>query len=191
VAVDRARQEDRDSDLIDKLVHIQSCRQGVKGGRRVRLLPPGGGAKAMAASAWPWQGARKTVKCRKPSAGPPTMPRKKSLIRHSRSRTARTLHHEGARPSRAGKVLVRPATAGTGIIAAADGEGVFEALRREAIVVSKSWAPPIPKNGAAHLDALMKNQPEPPHGWPPAERRSVAEKFWPAARLEEQPPKAR
>ena len=96
------------------------------------------------------------AKCRKPSARPPTTPRSR-LIRVP-LKDGRTLHHEVRGHHGAGKVLLRPAPAGTGIIAGGPMRAVFEALG-VGDVVSKSLGTSNPYNMVrATFDALKHQQ---------------------------------
>jgi small subunit ribosomal protein S5 len=82
---------------------------------------------------------------------------KKSLIRVP-LKDGRTLHHEVRGHHGAGKVIVRPAPAGTGVIAGGPARAVFEALG-VGDVVSKSLGTSNPYNLVrAVFDALMNQQ---------------------------------
>ena len=98
------------------------------------------------------------VKCRKPSARrrkPPSA----SLVRVP-LKDGRTLHHEVRGHHGAGKVLLRPAPAGTGIIAGGPMRAVFEALG-VGDVVSKSLGTSNPYNMVRATFDALKNQQSP------------------------------
>ena len=84
---------------------------------------------------------------------------KKSLIRIP-LKDGRTLHHEVRGHHGAGKVLVRPAPAGTGIIAGGPMRAVFEALG-VGDVVSKSLGTSNPYNMVRATFDALKNQQSP------------------------------
>ena len=107
------------------------------------------------------------AKCPKPSARRPKPP-SASLIRIP-LKDGRTLHHEVRGHHGAGKVLVRPAPAGTGIIAGGPMRAVFEALG-VGDVVSKSLGTSNPYNMVRATFDALKNQQSPrmvaPAPWP-------------------------
>jgi len=84
----------------------------------------------------------------------------------------RTLHHEVRGHHGAGKVLVRPAPAGTGIIAGGPMRAVFEALG-VAMSCPSRWAPPIPTIWCAP-PSMRSRTSRAPAWWRPA-GRSVSE----------------
>ena len=98
------------------------------------------------------------AKCRKPSARPPTTPR--SRWSSIPLKDGRTIHHEVRGHHGAGKVLVRPAPAGTGIIAGGPMRAVFEALG-VGDVVSKSLGTSNPYNMVRATFDALKNQQSP------------------------------
>jgi len=143
--------EDRDSDLIDKLVHINRVAKVVKGGRRfgfAALVVVGDGNGRVGFG----HGKAREV----PEAiRKATEEAKKSLIRIP-LKDGRTLHHEVRGHHGAGKVLVRPAPAGTGIIAGGPMRAVFETLGMQD-VVAKSIGSSNPYNMVrATFDALKR-----------------------------------
>ena len=98
---------------------------------------------------------------------------KRALIRVP-LKDGRTLHHEVRGHHGAGKVLVRPAPAGTGIIAGGPMRAVFEALG-VGDVVSKSLGTSNPYNMVRATFDALKNQQIAPHGGPaprPQRRRN-------------------
>src|SRR5580658_2964241 len=92
------------------------------------------------------------AKCRKPSA-------RRALVRIP-LKDGRTLHHEVRGHHGAGKVLLRPAPAGTGIIAGGPMRAVFEALG-VSDVVSKSLGTSNPYNMVRATFDALKNQQSP------------------------------
>jgi small subunit ribosomal protein S5 len=151
----RGRREEKDSDLIEKLVHINRVAKVVKGGRRfgfAALVVVGDGNGRVGFG----HGKAREV----PEAiRKATEEAKKSMIRVP-LKDGRTIHHEVRGHHGAGKVIVRPAPAGTGIIAGGPMRAVFEALG-VGDVVSKSLGTSNPYNMVrASFDAL-KNQQSP------------------------------
>jgi small subunit ribosomal protein S5 len=122
----RRDREEKDSDLIDKLVHINRVAKVVKGGRRfgfAALVVVGDGAGRVG---YGHGKAREVPEAIRKA----TEDAKKSLIRIP-LKEGRTIHHEVRGHHGAGKVLVRPAPAGTGIIAGGPMRAVFEALKNQ------------------------------------------------------------
>ena len=145
--------ESRDSDMIDKLVHINRVAKVVKGGRRfafAALVVVGDGAGRVGFG----HGKAREV----PEAiRKATEDAKRSLVKIP-LKDGRTIHHEVRGHHGAGKVLVRPAPAGTGIIAGGPMRAVFEALG-VGDVVSKSLGTSNPYNMVrATFDALLNQQ---------------------------------
>ena len=145
--------EDRDNDLIDKLVHINRVAKVVKGGRRfgfAALVVVGDGNGRVGFGHGKAREVPEAIRKATDDA-------KKSLIRIP-LKDGRTLHHEVRGHHGAGKVLVRPAPAGTGIIAGGPMRAVFEALG-VGDVVSKSLGTSNPYNMVrATFDALKLQQ---------------------------------
>src|SRR5438445_12402004 len=104
--------EERDSEFVDKLVHINRVAKVVKGGRRfgfAALVVVGDGAGRVG---YGHGKAREVPEAIRKA----TEDAKKSLIRIPLTE-GRTIHHEVRGHHCAGKVLVRPAPAGPGLIA--------------------------------------------------------------------------
>jgi small subunit ribosomal protein S5 len=145
--------EERDNEFVDKLVHINRVAKVVKGGRRFGFaaLVVVGDQKGRVGFG---HGKAREV----PEAiRKATDEAKKSLIRVP-LKDGRTLHHETRGHHGAGKVVVRPAPAGTGIIAGGPMRAVFEALG-VGDVVSKSLGTSNAYNMVrATFDALISQQ---------------------------------
>src|SRR5471032_78259 len=141
--------EKADSEFIDKLVHINRVAKVVKGGKRFGFaaLVVVGDQKGRVGYG---SGKSKEVSDAVKKA---TEDAKKHMIRIA-LREGRTLHHDCSGRFGAGKVHLRTATAGTGIIAGGPMRAVFEALG-VADVVAKSIGTSNPHNMVkATFDAL-------------------------------------
>src|SRR5512146_1519864 len=153
---ERGQREEREpSEFIDKLVHINRVAKVVKGGRRFGFaaLVVVGDQKGRVGFG---HGKAREV----PEAiRKATDEAKKSLIRVP-LKDGRTLHHETRGHHGAGKVVVRPAPAGTGIIAGGPMRAVFEALG-VGDVVSKSLGTSNPYNMVRAVFDALKNQQSP------------------------------
>ena len=117
------RREEEDDGIIEKLVHINRVSKTVKGGKRfgfAALVVVGDGAGRVGFG----HGKAREV----PEAiTKATASAKKKMIRVP-LKEGRTLHHDGKGRFGAGKVNVRSAPAGTGIIAGGPMRAVFESL---------------------------------------------------------------
>jgi small subunit ribosomal protein S5 len=161
-------QQERDSEFIDRLVHINRVAKVVKGGRRFGFaaLVVVGDQKGRVGFG---HGKAREV----PEAiRKATEEAKKSLIRVP-LKDGRTLHHEVRGHHGAGKVIVRPAPAGTGVIAGGPLRAVFEALG-VGDVVSKSLGTSNPYNMVRAVFDALKNQ-QSPRNVAQRRGRSVAE----------------
>ncbi|MBA3054045.1 MAG: 30S ribosomal protein S5 [Sphingomonadales bacterium] len=141
--------DDGGEELIEKLVHINRVSKTVKGGKRfgfAALVVVGDGKGRVGFG----HGKAREV----PEAiTKATASAKKKMIRVS-LKEGRTLHHDGKGRFGAGKVNVRSAPAGTGIIAGGPMRAVFESLG-VADVVTKSVGTSNPYNMIrATFDAL-------------------------------------
>lgn len=147
---DRNREE-RDSEFVDKLVHINRVAKVVKGGRRFGFaaLVVVGDQKGRVGFG---HGKAREV----PEAiRKATDEAKRRLIRVP-LREGRTIHHEIFGHHGAGRVILRPAPQGTGIIAGGPMRAIFEALGIHD-VVSKSLGTSNPYNMVrATFDALNR-----------------------------------
>jgi small subunit ribosomal protein S5 len=119
----RGAQEDGLEDLIEKLVHINRVSKTVKGGKRFGFaaLVVVGDGKGRAGFG---HGKAREV----PEAiSKATAEAKKAMVRVP-LREGRTLHHDGLGHFGAGRVYIRSAPPGTGIIAGGPMRAVFESL---------------------------------------------------------------
>jgi len=147
---DRRQREEEDDGIIEKLVHINRVSKTVKGGKRfgfAALVVVGDGQGRVGFG----KGKAREV----PEAiSKATAAARKKMIRVS-LKEGRTLHHDGKGHFGAGKVTVRTAPAGTGIIAGGPMRAVFESLG-VADVVTKSVGTSNPYNMIrATFDALQ------------------------------------
>ena len=147
---DRRQREEEDDGIIEKLVHINRVSKTVKGGKRfgfAALVVVGDGQGRV--------GFGKGKAREEPEAiSKATAAARKKMIRVA-LKEGRTLHHDGKGHFGAGKVTVRTAPAGTGIIAGGPMRAVFESLG-VADVVTKSVGTSNPYNMIrATFDALQ------------------------------------
>lgn len=144
--------EERDDGMVDKLVHINRVAKVVKGGRRFGFaaLVVVGDQKGRVGFG---HGKAREV----PEAiSKATASAKKHMVRVP-LKEGRTLHHDGNGHFGAGRVTVRSAPQGTGIIAGGPMRAVFEVLG-VTDVVAKSHGSSNPYNLVrATLDALEKS----------------------------------
>ena len=120
---DRGGDDRADSDIVEKLVHINRVAATVKGGRRFSFaaLMVVGDQKGRVG--YGHGKAREVPEAIRKA----TEEAKKSMIRVP-LRESRTLHHDGAGRWGAGKIMMRAAPPGTGIIAGGPMRAVLEAL---------------------------------------------------------------
>ncbi|MBL8570091.1 MAG: 30S ribosomal protein S5 [Phreatobacter sp.] len=147
--------EERDSEFTDKLVHINRVSKTVKGGKRFGFaaLVVVGDQKGRVGFG---HGKAREV----PEAiRKATEAAKRGFIRVA-LREGRTLHHDVAGRHGAGKVYLRSAPAGTGIIAGGPMRAVFETLGM-ADVVAKSMGSSNPYNMVRATFDALKNQDSP------------------------------
>ena len=143
--------DDRDNEFLDKLVHINRVAKVVKGGKRFGFaaLVVVGDQKGRVGFG---HGKAREVPeaIRKATEGA-----KRSLVRVP-LREGRTLHHDVDGRWGAGRVVLRSAPPGTGIIAGGPMRAVFESLGMQD-VVAKSKGSSNPYNMVrATFDALKK-----------------------------------
>ena len=146
----RNRQSREDPELLDKLVHINRVAKVVKGGRRfsfAALVVAGDGKGRVGFGTGKAQEVPEAIRKATEQA-------KRKMIRVP-LRDGRTLHHDVTGRFGAGKVVVRCAPAGTGIIAGGPMRAVFETLGVQD-VVAKSIGTSNPHNMIkATFDALQ------------------------------------
>ena len=149
----RQRDDNRDDELIDKLVHINRVAKVVKGGRRfsfAALVVVGDGKGRVGYGTGKAREVPEAIRKATDQA-------KRSMI-HVPLREGRTLHYDLKGRYGAGKVIMRAAPPGTGIIAGGPMRAVFETLGVQD-VVAKSLGSQNPYNMVrATFDALTKQQ---------------------------------
>ena len=152
---DRRPAPEEDDGTIEKLVHINRVSKTVKGGKRfgfAALVVVGDGQGRVGFG----HGKAREV----PEAiNKATAAAKKSMIRVA-LKDGRTLHHDGKGHFGAGKVTLRSAPAGTGIIAGGPMRAVFESLG-VADVVTKSVGTSNPYNMIRATFAALSEQTSP------------------------------
>src|ERR1700730_2675787 len=146
---DRGRDRDEDNELTDKLVTINRVAKVVKGGRRfgfAAIVVVGDQRGRVGHGAGKAREVPEAIRKATEAA-------KRGLIRVP-LRDGRTLHHDVLGRHGAGKVVLRAAPAGTGIIAGGPMRAVFETLGVHD-VVAKSQGSSNPYNMVrATFDAL-------------------------------------
>ena len=151
----RGGDDDGGEELIEKLVHINRVSKTVKGGKRFGFaaLVVVGDGKGRAGFG---HGKAREV----PEAiSKATAAAKKAMIRVP-LRDGRTLHHDGLGHFGAGRVALRAAPAGTGIIAGGPMRAIFESLG-VADVVTKSVGTSNPYNMIRATFEALKEQTSP------------------------------
>ena len=151
----RGGDDDGGEELIEKLVHINRVSKTVKGGKRFGFaaLVVVGDGKGRAGFG---HGKAREV----PEAiSKATAAAKKAMVRVP-MREGRTLHHDGLGHFGAGRVYVRSAPAGTGIIAGGPMRAVFESLGVHD-VVTKSVGTSNPYNMIRATFEALKEQTSP------------------------------
>ncbi len=147
--------DDGGEELIEKLVHINRVSKTVKGGKRfgfAALVVVGDGKGR---SGFGHGKAREVPE----AISKATAAAKKAMIRVP-LREGRTLHHDGVRHFGAGRVYVRSAPQGTGIIAGGPMRAVFETLGVQD-VVAKSIGSSNPYNMVRATFDALKHQDSP------------------------------
>ncbi|WP_455474954.1 30S ribosomal protein S5 [Bartonella sp. B30(2025)] len=148
---ERNERDERDTEFVDKLVHINRVAKVVKGGRRFGFaaLVVVGDQKGRVGFG---HGKAREV----PEAVRKATEAAKSGMIYVPLRSGRTLHHDLEGSHGAGHVLLRSASAGTGIIAGGPMRAIFETLGVQD-VVAKSLGSSNPYNMVrATFDALKR-----------------------------------
>src|SRR5260370_12664691 len=137
---DRGREREEDNELIDKLVTINRVAKGVKGGRRfafAAIVVVGDQRGRVGHGAGKAREVPEAIRKATEAA-------KRGLVRVP-LRDGRTLHHDVFGRHGAGRVFLRAAPPGTGIIAGGPMRAVFETLGVQD-VVAKSMGSSNPYN---------------------------------------------
>ena len=152
----RGGRDDREnSEFVDKLVHINRVAKVVKGGRRfafAALVVAGDGKGKIGYGTAKAKEVQDAVKKATEAA-------KKSMIRIP-LRESRTLHHDGYGRWGAGKIQMRAAPPGTGVIAGGPMRAVLETLG-VSDVVAKSLGSSNPYNMVRATFEALKVQSSP------------------------------
>lgn len=151
----RGKEEEVDNEFVDKLVHINRVAKTVKGGRNFQFaaLAVVGDQKGRVGFG---QGKAREV----PEAiRKATEEAKKTLMRVP-LREGRTLHHDAHGRWGAGKVILRAAPPGTGVIAGGPMRAVLESLGVQD-VVAKSTGSSNPYNMIRATFEALKGQKSP------------------------------
>src|SRR6187399_137924 len=152
---ERGGREERDSEFIDKLVHINRVAKVVKGGRRfgfAALVVVGDQKGRVGFGHGKAREVPEAIRKATESA-------KRELI-FVPLREGRTLHHDVTGRHGAGKVFLRAAPPGTGIIAGGPMRAVFDALGMQD-VVAKSIGSSNPYNMVRATFDALKHQDSP------------------------------
>ena len=147
--------EERDSEFVDRLVHINRVAKVVKGGRRfgfAALVVVGDQKGRVGYGHGKAREVPEAIRKATESA-------KRSLIRVP-LREGRTLHHDVSGRHGAGKVHLRAAPAGTGIIAGGPMRAIFESLGMHD-VVAKSQGSSNPYNMIRATFAALRREDSP------------------------------
>jgi small subunit ribosomal protein S5 len=145
------RNDERDSEFVDKLVHINRVAKVVKGGRRfgfAALVVVGDGKGRVGYGSGKAREVPEAIRKATEQA-------RRGMVRVP-LRDGRTLHHDIADSFGAGKVIIRAAKAGTGIIAGGPMRAIFEALGVQDIV-AKSVGTSNPHNMIKATFAALTN----------------------------------
>ncbi|MHB8530437.1 MAG: 30S ribosomal protein S5, partial [Caulobacteraceae bacterium] len=152
---DRKSEERADGDIVEKLVHINRVAATVKGGRRFSFaaLMVVGDQKGRVG--YGHGKAREVPEAIRKA----TEEAKKSMIRVP-LRESRTLHHDGFGRWGAGKIMMRAAPPGTGVIAGGPMRAILETLGVQD-VVGKSVGSSNPYNMIRATFEALKRQASP------------------------------
>ena len=151
----RGGDDDGGEELIEKLVHINRVSKTVKGGKRFGFAALGVVGDGKGRAGFGHGKAREVPE----AISKATAAAKKAMIRVP-LRDGRTLHHDGLGHFGAGRVTVRTAPAGTGIIAGGPMRAIFESLG-VADVVTKSVGTSNPYNMIRATFEALKDQTSP------------------------------
>src|SRR6187200_275806 len=150
-----AQREERDSEFVDKLVHINRVAKVVKGGRRFGFAALVVVGDKRGRVGFGHGKAREVPEAIRKA----TDAAKRALIRVP-LKEGRTLHHDVNGRHGAGKVILRAAAPGTGIIAGGPMRAVFESLGLQD-VVAKSLGSSNPYNVVRATFDALKHQDSP------------------------------
>lgn len=145
------RFEREETDFVEKLVHINRVAKVVKGGRRfgfAALMVVGDGKGRVGFGHGKAREVPEAIRKATEAA-------KKSMIRVP-LREGRTLHHDGEGRHGAGRVVVRSAPEGTGIIAGGPMRALFEGLGVQDVVAKSLGTSNAYNMIRATFDALQK-----------------------------------
>ena len=149
------RNEEQESEFIDRLVHINRVAKTVKGGRNMSFA-----ALVIVGDEKGRVGFGKGKAREVPEAiRKATEEAKKTMIRVP-LREGRTLHHDVRGRHGAGKIVMRAAPPGTGVIAGGPMRAVLECLGVQD-VVGKSWGTSNPYNMVRATFEGLKNMESP------------------------------
>ncbi|MCP4183929.1 MAG: 30S ribosomal protein S5 [Hyphomicrobiales bacterium] len=151
----RKDRDDRDNEFVDRLVHINRVAKVVKGGRRF-----GFAALVVIGDEKGRVGFGKGKAREVPEAIRKATEAAKREMIFVPLRDGRTLHHDVKGRHGAGKVVLRAAPAGTGIIAGGPMRAVFETVGMQD-VVAKSIGSSNPYNMVRATFDALKNQMHP------------------------------
>src|SRR5258707_11442289 len=151
----RSREREEPSEFIDKLVHINRVAKVVKGGRRFGFAALVVVGDQRGRVGFGHGKAREVPEAIRKA----TDAAKRNMFRIP-LKDGRTLHHETTGRHGAGKVIVRPADQGTGIIAGGPMRAVFESLG-VGDVVAKSLGSSNPYNMVRATFHALKQQQSP------------------------------
>ncbi len=147
------QQRDQESDLIDKLVQINRVAKVVKGGRRfsfAALVVVGDGKGRVGFGTGKAREVPEAIRKATDQA-------KRTMIRVP-LREGRTLHHDLQGRFGAGKVVVRAAPPGTGIIAGGPMRAVFETMGVQDVVAKSIGSQNSQNMVKATFDALTRSE---------------------------------
>ena len=153
MAREQKKREREESDLVERLVSINRVAKVVKGGKRfgfAALMVVGDGRGRVGFGTGKAREVPDAIKKATEQA-------KRSMIRVP-MREARTLHHDTFGRSGAGRVVLRSAIPGTGIIAGGPLRAVFEAMGIQDIVAKAIGSNNPHSMVNATFDALMRMQ---------------------------------